>query len=95
MLKTMNRPPLKHVEKNLAFSIDGKVSAVYEIDGFEYDHQDESTKKVYYRNQLGLFTHQEYDIHLLVIPRTTNSDEILDEHISTLKGPMAPTGRFL
>jgi len=23
MLKTMNRPPLKHVEKNLAFSIDG------------------------------------------------------------------------
>ncbi|MBR3811151.1 MAG: hypothetical protein IKJ16_02310, partial [Agathobacter sp.] len=89
MLKTMNRPPLKHVEKNFAFSIDGKVSAVYEIDGFEYDHQDESTKKVYYRNQLGLFTHQEYDIHLLVIPRTTNSDEILDEHISTLKGPMA------
>ncbi|MBJ8205697.1 hypothetical protein JDS91_31280, partial [Bacillus cereus] len=82
MLKTMNRSPLKHVEKNLAFSTDGKVSAVYEVDGFEYDHQDESTKKVYYRNQLGLFTHQEYDIHLLVIPRTTNSDEILDEHIS-------------
>lgn len=91
----MNRSPLKHVEKNLAFSTDGKVSAVYEVDGFEYDHQDESTKKVYYRNQLALFTHQEYDIHLLVIPRTTNSDEILDEHISTLKGPMAPTGRFL
>ena len=57
MLKTMNRPPLKHVEKNLAFSTDGKVSAVYEVDGFEYDHQDESTKKVYYRNQLALFTH--------------------------------------
>ncbi|MGH1282494.1 ATP-binding protein [Bacillus basilensis] len=95
MLKTMNRSPLKHVEKNLAFSTDGKVSAVYEVDGFEYDHQDESTKKIYYRNQLALFTHQEYDVHLLVIPRTTNSDEILDEHISTLKGPMAPTGRFL
>lgn len=45
MLKTMNRSPLKHVEKNLAFSTDGKVSAVYEVDGFEYDHQDESTKK--------------------------------------------------
>lgn len=90
----MKRNPLKHVEKNLAISIDGRYSAVYEVDGFGYDHKDESTKKTYYRNQLALFTHQEYDVHFLVIPRTTNSDEIIDEHIATLKGPMAPTGRY-
>ncbi|MBY0600369.1 ATP-binding protein [Bacillus bingmayongensis] len=95
MLRSMKRNPLKHIEGNLAISTDGKVSGVYEVDGFEYDHQDESTKKMYYRNQLALFTHQEYDVHLLVIPRTTNSDEILDEHIANLKGPMAPAGRYL
>ncbi|HDX9577627.1 TPA: ATP-binding protein [Bacillus pseudomycoides] len=94
MLKSMKRNPLKHIERNLAISIDDRYSSVYEVDGFGYDHKDESTKKMYYQNQLALFTHQEYDVHFLVIPRTTNSDEIIDEHITTLKGPMAPTGRY-
>ncbi|HDR5354479.1 TPA: recombinase RmuC, partial [Bacillus thuringiensis] len=86
--------PLKHIEKNLAFSIDGRCSSVYEVNGFGYDHKDESTKKAYYRNQLALFTHQEYDVQFLVIPRTTDCDEIIDQHIATLKGPTAPTGHF-
>ncbi|WP_410991014.1 ATP-binding protein [Bacillus cereus] len=94
MLKSMKRNPLKHIEKNLAFSIDGRCSSVYEVNGFGYDHKDESTKKAYYRNQLALFTHQEYDVQFLVIPRTTDCDEIIDQHIATLKGPTAPTGHF-
>jgi hypothetical protein len=90
----MKRNPLKHIERNLAISIDGRYSGVYEVDGFGYDHKDDSTKKTYYRNQLALFNQQDYDVHFLVIPRTTNCDEIIDEHIATLKGPMAPTGRY-
>ena len=46
MLKSMKRNPLKHIEKNLAFSIDGSCSSVYEVNGFGYDHKDESTKSV-------------------------------------------------
>ncbi|PEJ23229.1 recombinase RmuC [Bacillus pseudomycoides] len=94
MFNSMNRNPLKHIEKNLAFSTDRRCSSIYEVEGFGYDHKDESTKKTYYRNQLALFNQQEYDVHFLVIPRTTNCDEIIDEHIATLKGPMAPTGRY-
>lgn len=34
MLKSMKRNPLKHIERNLAISIDGRYSGVYEVDGF-------------------------------------------------------------
>lgn len=95
MLKTLTRFPTKHVEENLCFSVDGRVWLGYEVEGFEYDFHDESTKKGYFLNQTTLFTHLECDLHLLVIPRTTNSDEILDEHIESISGPMAPTGRWL
>ena len=93
MLKSMKRNPLKHIEKNLAFSIDGSCSSVYEVNGFDMITK-MKVQKAYYRNQLALFTHQEYDVQFLVIPRTTDCDEIIDQHIATLKGPTAPTGHF-
>lgn len=94
-MKSVNEFPIHHVESNLCFCTDERVWGIYEVDGFEYEHQSDRKKKTYFSNQRSLFTQLESDFHMLVIPRVTDSDAILDEHIARLNGPLSNTAKLL
>ncbi|HDR6289246.1 TPA: ATP-binding protein [Bacillus cereus] len=94
-LKSVSEFPINHVEENLCFCTDQRVWSIYEIDGFEYEHQSERKKKTHFSNQRSLFTQLESDFHLLVVPRVTDSDAILDEHMARIKGPLSSTAKVL
>ncbi|OPD54041.1 ATP-binding protein [Bacillus anthracis] len=94
-LRNVSEFPINHVEDNLCFCTDQRVWSIYEIEGFEYEHQSERMKKTYFSNQKSLFAQLESDFHLLVIPKVTDSDAIIDEHIARLRGPLSNTAKTL
>ncbi|MDG0893667.1 ATP-binding protein [Bacillus paranthracis] len=94
-LNSVSEFPINHVEDNLCFCPDQRVWSIYEVEGFEYEHQSDRMKKTYFSNQKSLFTQLESDFHLLVIPKVTDSDAIIDEHIARLKGPLSNTAKVL
>lgn len=87
--------PIKHIDGNLVFSHDGKVTAYFEISGFNYDFLDHNDKFIPFQSQIAFLFNNKADLHYILEPFPTNIDEILDntiEDVKTKKYPLIESG---
>lgn len=77
--------PIKHIDGNLVFSNDGKVTAYYQVSGFNYDFLDHDDKFIPFQSQLAFLFNNKLDLHFLLEPFPTNVDEILDNTIEDIQ----------
>lgn len=70
--------PVKHIDGNLVFSKDGRVTAYYQISGFNYDFLDHDDKFFPFQSQLAFLFNNRHDLHYILEPFPTNVEEILD-----------------
>lgn len=77
--------PVKHVEANVIFSRDGRVTAYYAIAGFNYDFLAEEDKTTPFINQLQHYQSQGQDVHHFSLPRSSNIHHITEETIALME----------
>lgn len=77
--------PIKHIDGNLVFSKDGRVTAYYQVSGFNYDFLDHDDKFIPFQSQLAFLYNNKSDLHYVVEPFPTNIEEILDNTIEDIK----------
>lgn len=77
--------PIKYNEKNLVFSNDGSVSAVYEIAGFGYDWLSHTERFQPFMNQLIYLQSQKgRDLQYLSVPQADDVTKIVEDQIERL-----------
>lgn len=77
--------PIKHIDGNLVFSHDGKVTAYYQVSGFNYDFLDEDDKFIPFQSQLAFLFNNRSDLHYLIEPFPTNVEDIINNTIDDIK----------
>lgn len=77
--------PIKHIDGNLVFSKDGRVTAYYQISGFNYDFLDHDDKFIPFQSQLAFLYNNKSDLHYIVEPFPTDVEDIIDNTIADLK----------
>mgnify|MGYP000874965882 CR=1 FL=1 len=77
--------PIKHIEGNLIFGVDGTVTAYYRVAGFNYDFLDHEDKFLPFQTQLAFLFNNRYDLHFILEPFPTNIDEIIDNTIEKME----------
>lgn len=77
--------PIKHIDGNLVFSTDGKVTAYYNISGFNYDFLDHDDKFIPFQSQIAFLYNNRSDLHFILEPFPTNVNEIIDSTIEDIK----------
>lgn len=76
--------PIKHIDGNLVFSKDGKVTAYYAISGFNYDFLDHEDKFIPFQSQLAFLYNNKHDLHYILEPFPTNVEEILSQSVKDI-----------
>lgn len=90
--------PIKHIDGNLVFSKDGKVTAYFQISGFNYDFLDHDDKFSPFQSQLAFLYNNKSDLHFILEPFPTNIDEILENTLDDIhlkNYPLKPNGKKL
>lgn len=77
--------PIRHIDGNLVFSKDGKVTAYYQVSGFNYDFLDHEDKFIPFQSQLAFLYNNKADLHYILEPFPTNVDEIINNTIDDVK----------
>lgn len=77
--------PIKHIDGNLVFSHDGKVTAYYKCSGFNYDFLDHNDKFIPFQSQNAFLFNNKSDLHYLLEPFPTDVEDILNNTIEDLK----------
>lgn len=77
--------PIKHIDENIVFSYEGEVMAYFEVLGFGYDFLDNDDKFSPFSRQLSYLESQGHDVHYLIVPQTTNVDDVIEEHQERMK----------
>lgn len=77
--------PIRHIDGNLVFSKDGKVTAYYQVSGFNYDFLDHDDKFIPFQSQLAFLFNNKSDLHYILEPFPTNVDEIINNTIRDIK----------
>lgn len=85
MKKAVLEFPIKHIDGNLVFSHDGKVTAYYQVSGFNYDFLDHDDKFIPFQSQIGFLYNNRHDLHYILEPFPTNVEEIIDNTIEDIK----------
>ncbi|WP_088816502.1 ATP-binding protein [Listeria goaensis] len=71
--------PIWHIEDNLVFSKDGRVTAYYAVPGFNYEFLSDEEKFMPFMNQLQFFQSQGHDVHEVGNPQSSNILSIMEE----------------
>ncbi|MGJ8730958.1 ATP-binding protein [Listeria aquatica] len=85
MAKAFLNFPVQHVEGNLVFSKDGRVTAYFAVPGFNYEFLSEEEKFMPFINQLNFFQSQGHDIHEIGNPQSSNILSIMEETRAMMK----------
>lgn len=77
--------PIKHVDGNLIFGMDGTVTAFYRVAGYNYDFLDHEDKFIPFQPQLAFLFNNRYDLHFILEPFPTNIEEIINNTIEKME----------
>ncbi|WP_243292833.1 ATP-binding protein [Bacillus sp. FJAT-47783] len=72
--------PVRHIEGDLVFSHEGHVTSYSEVLGFGYDFLDDHDKFTPFFNQLGFLQNQGLDLHYIILPQSSNIEDVIEEH---------------
>jgi hypothetical protein len=77
--------PIKHIDGNLIFGVDGTVTAYYRVAGFNYDFLDHEDKFIPFQTQLAFLFNNRYDLHFILEPFPTDIEEIIENTIEKIE----------
>lgn len=85
--------PIRHIDGNLVFGKDGKVTAYYQISGFNYDFLDHDDKFAPFQSQLAFLFNNKHDLHFMLEPFPTNIEEIIENTMDDIQLKSYPLKR--
>ena len=77
--------PVRHVDKNLVFAIDGTVTAYFKVAGFNYDFLSEDDKYGPFNAQRAMLYNNKYDLHYVSEPFPTDIEQIVAATMDDMK----------
>lgn len=90
MARSFEKFPVRHIDGNLTFGNDGTVWAYFLLKGYNYDLRDDNGKLAPFLSQMGFFKQNVRDLHMVVQPIPTDTDQIIDETIEEIKRKSYP-----
>lgn len=84
-MKAMLEFPIKHIDGNLVFGLDGTVTAYFKIAGFNYDFLSHDDKFKPFEAQRAFLFNNRSDLHFVSEPFPTNIDEIIKQTIEEIE----------
>ncbi|SOC21545.1 AAA domain-containing protein [Ureibacillus xyleni] len=77
--------PVRHVDNNLVFAIDGTVTAYFKVAGFNYDFLSEDDKFGPFNAQRAMLYNNKYDLHYVSEPFPTDIEKIIESTMDDMK----------